>query len=297
MAPSLQQASLAPIADRKPPEPDQARDLKQQRQIICKPQCVARQEGKSLTARQLFKTLQWGLILFCLVFSIVGGVAAERVLEVLQCQPHTDPALRSCSWLTNPVALRLTPFLSAGSIVDYPFVLLHNFWGLLLLWGLALFAARWADRNPAAAATLLPRWLPRRSTATSADVLRWSVTSAFWLLLAGFIGFCLALGVPIVGNQNARAIMESLGCSPGTFDPFSSPCMKAPGFWTPRLSLYFVPLAGPLLAPVWLVMGFWDMLLGWLALIGATFALKSHLSQLASPPARIHPPARPLRRP
>lgn len=265
--------------------------------IICTPQCVARQEGKRLTSRQLFKTLQWGLILFCLVFSIVGGVAAERVLDVLQCQPHADPALRSCSWLTNSVALRLMPFLSAGSIVDYPFVLLTHFWGLLLVWGLALVAARWADRNPAAAAALLQRWLPRRSTATPADVLRWSVTGAFWLLLAGFIGFCLALGVPIVGNQNARAIMESLGCSPGTFDPFSSPCMKVPGFWTPRLSLYFVPLAGPLLAPVWLVMGFWDVLLGWLALIGATFALKSHLSQRASPPARIHPPAQPLRRP
>lgn len=199
-----------------------------------------------LTARQLLKTLQWGLILLCLVFSIVGGVAAERMLEVLHCQPHTDPALRSCSWLTNPVALRLTPFLSVGSIVDYPFVLLTHFWGLLLV---------------------------------------------------GFVVFCLALGVPIVGNQNARTVMESLGCSPGTFDPFSSPCMKAPGFWTPRLTLYFIPLAGPLLAPVWLVMGFWDVLLGWLVLIGATFALKSHLSQLTNPKARPHPSAHPLRRP
>ncbi|MDP3229448.1 MAG: hypothetical protein Q8N13_15905 [Acidovorax sp.] len=250
-----------------------------------------------MTARHLFKTLQWGLILFCLVFSIVGGVAAERVLDLLQCQPHADPALRSCSWLTNPVALRLTPFLSAGSILDYPFVLLTHFWGLLLAWGLALVAARWADRHPAAAAALLPQWLPRSTNATQADVLRWSVTGAFWLLLIGFVGFCLALGVPIVGNQNARAIMESLGCSPGPFDPFSSPCMKAPGFWTPRLSLYFIPLAGPLLAPVWLVMAFWDVLLGWMALIGATFALKSHLSQQANPKVRPHPSAHPLRRP
>ena len=244
-----------------------------------------------MTARHLFKTLQWGLILFCLVFSIVGGVAAERVLDMLHCQPHADPALRSCSGLTNAVALRLTPFLSAGSIVDYPFVLLTNFWGLLLVWGLALHAAHWAGHNPAAREALLQHRRPLRSNATQADVLRWGVTGTFWLLLVGLVGFCLALGVPIVGNQNARALMESWGCSPGTFDPFSSPCMKAPGFWTHRLAPYFFPLAGPLLAPLWLVVGFWDVLMGWLALIGATFALKSHLSKQAHPQARPHPPA------
>ncbi|MDZ7862205.1 hypothetical protein [Acidovorax sp.] len=245
-----------------------------------------------MTARHLFKTLQWGLILFCLVFSIVGGVAAERVLDVLACQPHTTPALSTCSSLTNPIALRLTPFLSAGSVVDYPFVLLRNFWALLLVWGLALYAARWADRHPTAAAALLPR--PGR--VNPADVLRWGVGGLFWLLLADFIVFIFALGLPIVGNQTARTILESLGCSPGTFDPFSSPCMRAPGFWTPRLSLYVLPLAGTLLAPVWLVMGFWDVLLGWLALIVATYALKSHLSQPTRPPVRPHPSAKPLRR-
>lgn len=249
-----------------------------------------------MTARHLFKTLQWGLILFCLVFSIVGGVAAERVLDVLHCQPHTNPTLGTCTWLTNAIGLRLMPFLSAGSIVDYPFVLLSNFWALLLAWGLALYAARWADHRPATAADLLQRWRPRRSNTTPADVLRWGVVGLFWLLLAGFIVFIFALGLPIVGNQTARTILESLGCSPGTFDPFSSPCMRAPGFWTPRLSLYVLPLAGPLLAPVWLVMGFWDVLLGWLALIVATYALKSHLSQPTRPPVRPHPSAKPLRR-
>ena len=63
-----------------------------------------------------------------------------------------------------------------------------------------------------------------------------------------------------------------------------------------RLSLYVLPLAGPLLAPVWLVMGFWDVLLGWLALIVATYALKSHLSQPTRPPVRPPPSAKPLRR-
>lgn len=245
-----------------------------------------------MTARHLFKTLQWGLILFCLVFSIVGGVAAERALDVMRCQPHATPALGTCGWLANAIGLRLAPFLSAGSIVDYPFVLLSNFWALLLAWALALYAARWADRHPAAAAALLPR----RGRASPADVLRWGVGGLFWLLLAGFIVFIFALGLPIVGNQTARTILESLGCSPGTFDPFSSPCMRAPGFWTPRLSPYVVPLAGPLLAPVWLVMGFWDVLLGWLALIVATYALKSHLSQPTRPPVRPHPSAKPLRR-
>ena len=95
-----------------------------------------------MTARHLFKTLQWGLILFCLVFSIVGGVAAERVLDVLHCQPHTNSTLGTCTWLTNAIGLRLMPFLSAGSIVDYPFVLLRNFWALLLAWGLRLAARR-----------------------------------------------------------------------------------------------------------------------------------------------------------
>ncbi|PJI98303.1 hypothetical protein CLU85_3123 [Acidovorax sp. 69] len=295
MAPSLRRASLAPTAASRPslPSPEHNNDNN-----IRKPAPVARQEGLPLTARHLFKTLQWGLIVFCLVFSIVGGVAAERVLDVLHCQPDANPALRSCSWLANPIGLRLTPFLSAGGMVDYPFVLLSNFWGLLLAWGLALYAARWADHNPAAATALLQRWLPRKGHATSADFLRWGVGCTFWLLLAGFIGFCLALGLPIVGNQTARAILESLGCSPGTFDPFSSPCMRAPGFWTSRLSLYVIPLAGPLLAPVWLVMGFWDVLLGWMVLIGTTFALKSHLPLQVKPQAHHpHPSAETPRRP
>ena len=131
---------------------------------VRKPLPVACQEGPPLTARHLFKTLQWGLILFCLVFSIVGGVAAERARAVLRCQPHTSPTLGTCGWLTNAIGLRLMPFLSAGSIVDYPFVLLSNFWALLLAWGLALYAARWADHHPAAAADLLQRWRPRRSS-------------------------------------------------------------------------------------------------------------------------------------
>lgn len=246
-----------------------------------------------MTARHLFKTLQWGLILFCLVFSIVGGVAAERVLDVLRCQPHANPALGTCGWLTNAIGVRLMPFLSAGSLLDYPFVLLSNFWALLLVWGLALYAARWADHHPAAAAALLPS----TGSARPADVLRWGISSLFWLLLLSFIVFIFALGLPIVGNQTARTILEGLGCSPGTFDPFSSPCMRAPGFWTHRLSPYVLPLAGPLLTPVWLIKGFWDVLLGWLALIVAIYALKSHLSQPTRPPVRPHPSAKPLRRP
>lgn len=299
MAPSLQQARLAPTAGIQPPEQHRCSIHHNNDNIIRKPLAVARREVLPLTARHLFKALQWGLILFCLVFSIVGGVAAERVLDALHCQPHADPALRSCSWLTNPIGLRLKPFLSASGIVDYPFMLLSNFWGLLVVWALALYAARWPERNPARAKALLQRWLPHRSatsTTTQADVLRWGVAGTFWSLLGGFIVFCLALGVPVVGNQTARAILESLGCSPGTFDPFSSPCMKATGFWTHRLSLYAIPLAGPLLAPVWLVMGFWDVLLGWMGLIGATFALKSHLSQRASSHSRPHPSAPSSRR-
>lgn len=118
-----------------------------------------------MSYRHLFKVLQWGLILFCLCFAMVGGTVAERLLELLQCQPQ-----------------------------------------------------------------------------------------------------------------------GALGCSPGSFDPFSSPCMSAPGFWAHRLALYVIPLAGPLLAPVWLVMAFWDVLLAWALLTVAAYFLQTHLATRAPQP-------------
>ena len=247
--------------------------------------CAFANKVTKVPAPTLFKALQWGLILFCLVFGFVGGTVAERVMDLLQCQPHADPTLRTCSWLTNPLALRLAPFLSANSPADYAFTLLSNFWGLIALWLLAIGAARWAEINPAQASAWWQRWSPRplATSLHSTDVLRWSVRAAFWLLLLGLIAFCVALGAPIVGTDTARSILHSLGCSPGTFDPFSSPCMKATGFWTPRLAFYVLPLAGPLLAPVWLIMGFWDVLIAWAALIAAAHFLHASLSSRAPP--------------
>lgn len=236
-----------------------------------------------MSYRHLFKILQWGLILFCLGFAIVGGVLAERLLELLHCQPHANPDLRSCSWLPNALGMRLTPFLAAGGPADYPFVLLHSFGALIALWLAALGALRWADRNPARAAAVLGSVAPRQRI-TGASLLRGSARGAFWLLLLGLIAFCIAFGTPILGNQVAREVLGALGCSPGSFDPFSSPCMSAPGFWTHRLALYVIPLAGPLLAPVWLVMAFWDVLLVWMLLTAVAYILQSHLSLRARQP-------------
>jgi hypothetical protein len=234
---------------------------------------------QTLSYRHLFKALQWGLILFCLGFAIVGGVVAERLLELLHCQPHANPALRSCSWLSNALGMRLTPFLTAGGVTDYPFVLLHNFWALIALWVLALVGLRRAARNAATA----PVAVPSRSQAAApgvagAGLARWAARTLFWALLLGLIGFCIALGMPILGTQVAREVLGTLGCSPGTFDPFSSPCMSAPGFWTHRLALYVIPLAGPLMAPVWLVMAFWDVLIAWMLLTVAAYCLQRRLA-------------------
>lgn len=232
-----------------------------------------------MSYRHLFKILQWGLILFCLLFAIVGGVVAERMLELLHCQPHANPALRSCSWLANALGMRLTPFLTAEGVAGYPFVLLHSFWALIALWILALVALRRAERNAASAATAPPgRSQPADPGISGADVARWAARAAFWALLLGLFGFCIAFGTPILGNQVAREVLGTLGCSPGTFDPFSSPCMSAPGFWTHRLALYVIPLAGPLLAPVWLVMAFWDVLIAWMLLTAAAYFVQRRLA-------------------
>ncbi|WP_255594560.1 hypothetical protein [Acidovorax sp. sif1233] len=235
--------------------------------------------------RHLFKALQWGLILFCLCFAMVGGTMAERLLELLQCQPHANPALRSCAWLPNALGLRLAPFLSAGGISDYPFVLLQNFWALIAVWMVALIATHRAARNAASTAALPDRGKTRYPGITGADAGRWASRAAFWVLLLGLAGFCMAFGTPILGNRVALEVLGALGCSPGTFDPFSSPCMSAPGFWTHRLAVYVIPLAGPLLAPVWLFMAFWDILLAWTLLTAAAYILQDHLSKRARRPA------------
>ena len=232
-----------------------------------------------MSYRHLFKILQWGLILFCLGFAIVGGVLAERLLELLHCQPHANPALRSCSWLSNALGMRLAPFLTAEGVTDYPFVLLHNFWALIALWVLALILLRRADRNAVRAPTMAGTG---HTGIAGADMARWAARAVFGLLLLGLIGFCVAFGTPLLGTHMAREVLATLGCSPGTFDPFSSPCMSAPGFWTHRLALYVIPLAGPLLAPVWLVMAFWDVLIAWMLLTTAAYFLQRRLALRAS---------------
>jgi hypothetical protein len=60
------------------------------------------------------------------------------------CRPRAG----TCSFLQNALASRLSPFLSAETPLDYPFMLLRNFWGLILVWLAAIGFARHAYQNP-----------------------------------------------------------------------------------------------------------------------------------------------------
>jgi hypothetical protein len=80
-----------------------------------------------------YRALVWGLLLFCISFALTGGVIAEQVMAALNCQFRADPRTGTCSFLQNALASRLMPFLSAETPLDYPFMLLRNFWGLILV--------------------------------------------------------------------------------------------------------------------------------------------------------------------
>ncbi|MEO8023390.1 hypothetical protein [Polaromonas sp.] len=227
-------------------------------------------------SRIAFQILRTGLVLFCIAFIFFGGVVSEGLLSALHCQPHADYRVSSCPAPVNWLAQNISPFLSAQTILDYPFIFLHSFWALILLWLGVIAWARWAAMQPRKVATVAPA---ARPVATSPDqsahhVLRIS----FWLLLTGLIAFCIALGTPFLGSYTAREILLQMGCSPGTFDPFTSPCTSAPGFWTPRLLPFLIPILGQFLSPIWLVWKFYDVLIAWLAVIGLVAALRRHVA-------------------
>lgn len=223
----------------------------------------------------LYRALVWGLFLFCISFALIGGVIAEQVLAALNCQPHADIRSGTCSFLQNALASRLTPFLSAQSPLDYPFMLLRGFWGLILAWLAAIAWSRHVHQNPRRASAAPPA--PSPTAMSRQRRLHRVLKAGFWILLIGLIVFCIAFGTPFLGTYVSREILQLLGCSPGTFDPLVSDCMSKTGFWTPRLQPFLLPFLGQLGSPLWLFWQFGDVLAWWSATIAVVLALKVYV--------------------
>lgn len=230
----------------------------------------------------LYRALVWGLFLFCISFALIGGVMAEQALAALNCQFHADPRAGTSSFFQNALASRLAPFLSAQTPLDYPFILLRNFWWLILAWLVAIGWSRHAYQNPKAITA------PRMPAATAVPMqrrLHQFLQASFWILLLGLIAFCIAFGTPFLSTYVSREILQALGCNPGTFDPLVSACMSRPGFWTPRLQPFLLPLLGQLGSPLWLFWQFGDVLIIWVVLIAVVFALKLYFAERTAPKA------------
>jgi hypothetical protein len=225
----------------------------------------------------LYRALVWGLLLFCLSFALIGGVIAEQIMAVLNCQPHANSQVSSCSFFKNALASRIAPFLSASTPLDYPFVLLRSFWWLILAWLVAIGLSRHAAQNPRK-----PVAAPRASvpSATSPrQTLHRFLQASFWILLLGLMAFCIAFGTPFLSTYVSREILQALGCDPGSFDPLVSACMSRPGFWTPRLQPFLLPLLGQLGSPLWLFWQFGDVLILWVVVIAVVLALKIYVAE------------------
>ena len=224
----------------------------------------------------LYRALVWSLLLFCASFALIGGVIAEQAMTALNCQYNADIRTGSCSFLQNALASRFAPFLSAETPLDYPFMLLRSFWGLILVWLAAIGFARHAYLNPRQVPAT--RRTPARTAISPQQRLHQVLSASFWLLLIGLALFCIAFGTPFLSTYVAREILQALGCNPGTFDPLVSACMSKPGFWTPRLQPFLLPLLGQLGSPLWLFWQFGDVLIYWSATIAAVLALKVYLA-------------------
>lgn len=223
----------------------------------------------------IYRALVWGLLLFCISFTLIGGVLAEQIMGALNCQYHADSRTGTCSFLQSALASRLTPFLSAQTPLDYPFMLLRNFWGLILVWLVAIGFSRHAWQNPS------PPPAVRRAPVhamSAQERLHQFLHASFWILLIGLVAFCIAFGTPFLSTYVAREILQVLGCSPGTFDPLVSACMSKPGFWTPRLQPFLLPFLGQLGSPLWLFWQFGDVLVYWFAATALVLALKVYVA-------------------
>ena len=234
-------------------------------------------------SRIFFQMLRTGLVLFCISFIFFGGVVAEAITSALPCQPHADQTIRSCPAPVNWLAQSISPFLSAQTIFDYPFIFFQGFWAFILLWLAAIAWARWASIRPPKVAAVAPQSKPVATPASPYQTAHRILQLSFWLLLTGFIAFCIALGMPFLGSHVAREILLQMDCSPGTFDPFTSPCTSAPGFWTPRPLPFLIPILGQFLSPIWLVWKFYDVLIVWLVTIGLVAMLRRHVARNMAP--------------
>jgi hypothetical protein len=83
------------------------------------------------------------------------------------------------------------------------------------------------------------------------------------ILIAGLIIFALLFGLPILGLLLPQKIAASYGC---TLEAWGGPCM-ASGFWASRLKYYGIPFANLIGTPFFFLLAFWDVVLGWLAVI------------------------------
>ncbi|AYQ30081.1 MULTISPECIES: hypothetical protein [unclassified Polaromonas] len=223
-----------------------------------------------------YRVLVWGLLLFCISLALVGGVVAEQVMAALNCQYRADPRTGSCSFLQHALASGFAPFLSAETPLDYPFMLLRNFWGLILVWLAAIAWSRHAWLNPRQAPAT--RRAPVPTAISLQQGLHKVLHASFWILLVGLIAFCIAFGTPFLSTWLAREILQTLGCSPGSFDPLVSACMSKLGFWTPRLQPFLLPFLGQLGSPLWLFWQFGDVLVYWFALTALVLALKVYVA-------------------
>lgn len=223
-----------------------------------------------------YRVLVWGLLLFCISFALTGGVIAEQIMAGLNCHHHADSRVGTCSFLQNALASRLTPFLSAQTPLDYPFMLLRNFWGLILVWLFAIAWSRHAWLNPRQPSA--DQRAPVRTAVSLQQRLHQFLQASFWILLLGLIAFCIAFGTPFLGTYVSREILQALGCSPGSFDPLVSACMSRPGFWTPRLQPFLLPFLGQLGSPFWLFWQFGDVLILWVIMIAVVLALKLYVA-------------------
>ncbi len=84
------------------------------------------------------------------------------------------------------------------------------------------------------------------------------------ILLVGLIIFAVLLGAPVIGVLVGQKISATYGC---TLEAWGGPCL-ATGFWPSRLKYYGLPIANFIGTPLFFLMAFWDIVLGWLAAIG-----------------------------
>jgi len=89
----------------------------------------------------------------------------------------------------------------------------------------------------------------------------------FLALLVGLVIFAVAFGTPVLSMFTSAKVLEWVGCSSAGFDNPAIRCGYGGGG---AVSERFGPLSywfTTLLAPYFLVKHFWDVMLGWLALI------------------------------